>query len=117
MKSAVTEKEFWEILRNMSAPVDIEYRVYYEDDGTVICYSMDDLPGKYIEIDLETYQKAPISTRVVNEKLIEFDPPRATRKLSPSNEAGTPCDPDNVAVVVDETMPNTRWSIKSYESN
>jgi hypothetical protein len=37
-------------------------------------------------------------------------------RLSPS-DTGTPCHPDNVAIVVSETEPHQRWSIKTYETN
>jgi hypothetical protein len=39
-----------------------------------------------------------------------------TTKLVPGN-SGSPCHPDNVAVIVAEDQPHTCWSKQTYESN
>jgi len=39
-----------------------------------------------------------------------------TTKLVPGN-SGSPCHPDNVAVIVAEDRPHTKWSKQTYESN
>ena len=52
---SMTPEEFWSILHDAPEPEPVFYRVYYSDDGTVICYSMEDLPGKYINIDQTCY--------------------------------------------------------------
>ena len=44
----MNEQEFWAILQ---APVEtkpIFYRLYYRDDGSQICFSMEDLPHNYM---------------------------------------------------------------------
>ena len=93
----------------------IFYRLYYDDQGNPISYSMEELPGKYIEITAEQYQKSNPHVVVRNGQLIEktfF----ITKKLIPAAD-GTACCPDNVAIVVDPKTPNIKWKLTSYEHN
>jgi hypothetical protein len=111
----MTEEEFWAILQ---APVEIKpvfYRLYYNDDGTPICYSMEDLPGNYIDIEVETYHQTPSNVRVVDGKLKEIKIARLIKKLVPGN-CGIACDPRDICVVTDSHL-NTKWSIKTYETS
>ena len=80
----MTPEEFWATLHAMPEPQPVFYRLYYNDDGTPICYTMEDLSGKYIEVDQETYALADYSVRVVDEKLIKIVPKRTVQKLSPN---------------------------------
>jgi hypothetical protein len=108
--SEMTPEEFWAILH---APVEtkpIFFRLYYNDDGTPFCYSMEDLPGNYIDIDCELFVHSPSNVRVVNGKLTFIEPQRQYTKLRPGFE-GTSCDPRNVAVVVSDKDPHTKWSL------
>ncbi len=72
--SEMTPEEFWAILH---APVEVSpifYRLYYNDDGTPLCYSMEDLSGNYIEIDVDTYHRGSSHVRVINGRLKEIKP-------------------------------------------
>ena len=110
----MTPEEFWDILYGMPDPKPVFWRLYHDEEGQPITYSMEDLPGTYIDVDVETYARAPFNVRVRDGKLIELK--QAVTRLSPS-DTGTPCHPDNVAIVVSETEPHQRWSIKTYETN
>ena len=112
----MTEQEFLEIWLARPDPKPIFYRLYYQDDGTLLYYSMEDLPGKYIEIDLATYQQYRSNVRVVDGKLIVIPVSVTIKKLQP-NEYGTPCDPRDVCIVVDNNKPHTKWSIKNRETS
>ena len=114
--SEVTPEEFWNILHDSPEPKPIFYRLYYNDDGTPICYTMEDLPGKYIDISLETYRVSLPNVRVVNEQLVVIKPATTIKKLHPSDR-GTPCDPRDVCIVVDESQEHIKWNIKNYEIN
>ena len=107
-------EEFWAILHAMPEPKPVSWRLYYNDAGEPITYSMEDLPGTYIEVDAETYARTPMNVRVQAGRLIELK--SAVRRLAPT-DTGTPCYPDNVAIVVANTEPHQRWSMKTYESN
>jgi len=75
---------------------------------------MEELPGTYIDVDAETYARSPRNVRVRDGRLIELKP--VVRRLAPA-DTGTPCYPDNVAIVVPESEPHQRWSMKTYESD
>jgi hypothetical protein len=107
-------EEFWSILHAMPEPLPVSWRLYYNEAGEPITYSMEHLPGTYIEVDAETYARAPFNVRVVNQQLVELK--NNVLRLVPS-DTGTPCHPDNVAIVVPETEPHQRWSMKTHESN
>ena len=107
-------EEFWAILHAMPEPLPVSFRLYYNTEGEPITYSMEDRPGTYIEVDAETYARSPWNVRVRNGQLIELK--SAVRRLAPS-DTGTPCHPDNVAIVVAETEPHQRWSMKTHELN
>jgi hypothetical protein len=109
-----TTQNFWEAFLNQP---DIElprvfYRLYHDSQGFPLFYSMEDVPGTYIEIDLETYRQSDPRVRVVDGKLTELTW-RPTSKLVPSS-AGSCCHPDNVAVIVAEDQPHVKWSKRDY---
>jgi len=110
----VNAEEFWTILHAMPDPQPVFFRLYYNEQGHPIIYSMEDLPGTYIEVDAEIYARTPMNVRVQNGHLIELK--SAVYRLAPA-DTGTPCHPNNVAIVVAETEPHQRWSMKTYESN
>ena len=111
----MTPEQFWSILHNMPEPKPVFYRLYYDADGVPLFYSMEDCPGTYIEIDQETFARGATNVRVRDGKLVEITW-ATTTKLVPGN-SGSPCHPDNVAVIVAEDQPHIRWSKRTYESN
>jgi hypothetical protein len=107
-------EEFWAILHAMPEPQPVFFRLYYDEDGRPITYTMEDLPGTYIDIDAKIYAQSPLNVRVQDGQIIELK--QAIQKLVPS-DVGTPCHPDNVAIVVSETEPHQRWSMKTHETD
>jgi hypothetical protein len=105
----MTEEEFWAALAPVVAPPAPIYRLYYDDLGNPLFYSMEELPGNYIEIDFETWTN-PGHVRVVDGQLVKIKT-ATVRKLVPGN-IGTSCHPDDIAVVVDASQTNTKWSLK-----
>ena len=113
----MTPEEFWSILYNQSAPKPVFYRVYYNNDGDVICYSMEELPHNYIELTAEQYQASPTNAKVIDCQLVVIKPKKIISKLTPSTERGTPCCSEDVSIVVNESTTHTKWMIKTYETN
>lgn len=95
-------------------PKEISYRLYYNEQGYPICWTMEDLPGNYIEIDIETYRSGSPHVRVINGRVHQLASAKTTSKLVPG-DIGQSCDPRDVCVVVDASQENTKWSLKTYE--
>jgi hypothetical protein len=108
----MTPEEFWNILHAAPEPHPIFYRLYYDDQGFPLFYSMEDLPGNYIDIDKETYSQSSSYVRVRDGRLIRTSI-NTSRKLVPSTN-GVACHPNDVAIVGD-SFPN-RWAVKTYDS-
>jgi hypothetical protein len=98
-------------------PQPVEYRLYYNDDATPKCYSMEDLPGKYIKVDCETFALKPWNVRVVNDRLIFIQPPITVNKLQPNQKSGTFCHVSDVCVVVSKLDTHTVWNKVTHETN
>ena len=109
----MNSEEFWAILHAMPEPQPVSWRLYYDEAGKPITYSMEDLPGTYIDVDPATYAQASFNVRVRAGQLIEL---KSTHSRLVPSDTGTPCHPDNVAIVVPETQTHQRWSMKTYES-
>lgn len=107
--SEMTEAEFWAALAPQELIVPV-YRLYYDDRGYPLFYSMEDLPGKYIDIDQATYTNPPTHARVIDDKLVITYRPSVVK--SRPGELGTPCHPMNVSIVVNENEPNIKWSLR-----
>jgi hypothetical protein len=111
----MTPEELIKMFQAVPAPPPPFFRLYHDDQGQPLFYSMEVVPGTYIEIDQATFARGATNVRVRDGKLIEVTW-ATTTKLVPGN-SGSPCHPDNVAVIVAEDRPHTRWSKKTYESN
>ena len=110
----MTFEEFVKIWQDVPKEVPVFYRLYYNNDGTPKQYSMEDLPGNYIDIDKETFNKSSPHVRVVNGKLVTITW-KTTQKIIPG-DAGVCCHPEDVSVVV-ESGTATMWSKRLYEQS
>jgi hypothetical protein len=111
----MTPEQLQQLFQAAPEPLAPFFRLYYAADGSPLFYSMEDCPGTYIEIDQATFARSASNVRVRDGKLVEVTW-STTTKLVPGN-SGSPCHPDNVAVIVAETQPHIRWSKKTYETN
>ncbi len=92
------------------------YRLYYDNTGSLLFYSMEDLPGNYIEITPQQFAKADSHVRVVNGQIVKIKR-SLTKKLVPSaDQDGVLCSPQSAAVIV-KSSPGIYWKIKNYESD
>ena len=115
MTTPLTEEEFFSIWQSqVSAPtVEPEYRLYYDDEGFPLFYSMEPLPGNYIVVDRDTYYNGPKHIRVIGEKIVVYKTVFA-KKLVPST-TGTRCAVNDVCIVVAEDQPHVAWCLKKQE--
>lgn len=114
MMSDLNADNFWSILTAIPEPKHIGHRLYYDQNGNPIAYSMEEMAHEYIDIDADTFWRADMTARVVDGKLIFKQPKITVNKLQPANH-GTPCDPKDVCIVVSQDQPNQRWTIKTDE--
>lgn len=114
-----TTENFLKVMASFEWPESkpASYRLYYNEDGTPKCYTMEDMPGKYIEVDSHTYALTPWNVRVVDNKLQIVEPVVVVKKLVPNNTNGTACHPNDVCVIVEETKPHTVWKLTSNETH
>lgn len=75
------------------------------------------MPGKYIEVDAETFARRPWNVRVVEEKLTVIQPSVTVQKLQPNQKFGTACHPLDVCVVVQKQQPHVTWNKINNEVN
>ena len=111
----MTPEQLQQMFQSTPEPPPLFYRLYHDEHGRPLFYSMEDCPGAYIEIDQATFARSASNVRVRDGRLAEITW-KTTTKLVPGN-SGSPCHPDNVAVIVAEDQPHTRWSKQTYESN
>ena len=110
----MTPEEFWHIWQTPSPPQDVFYRLYYGTHGEPLFYTMEDLPGNYIEIDQPTFSASPRNVRVKDNKL-EYIAQVLVSKLVVSTE-GTTCHAHDVCVISNKE-PFNKWSLVTHESN
>jgi hypothetical protein len=111
----MTEQEFWDILFDAPESKPVFFRLYYNNkDGTPLFYSMEDVPGTYIEIDADTYARSSMRVRVRDGKIIKISC-SPTYKLTPGH-VGTQCHTQDVAVISNSAY-SVKWIKKTYETN
>ena len=113
----MNEQEFLDFWKTIEWPEEktVYYRLYYDDSGLPLFYSHEDQPGKYIDVTPEQFASQDLQVRVVNGVLTPRVKP-APPKLVPGTK-GTPCNPNDVAVVVSAHEPNQRWKLKQHEQD
>jgi|688.fasta_scaffold219381_3 hypothetical protein len=90
-------------------PAPIEYRLYYDETGTPIDYSIEDKPGRYIVIDQATYSLRSDRVRVVDGQLIEQK--QANRMVLRPAESGRACHPDDVTLIDEHNSAKVYWKL------
>jgi hypothetical protein len=93
-----------------------EFRLYYNEDGSIICYSCEKLEGKYLVIDPQTYAECRQNVMVVDGKIETIKPLLMVQKLVESIQ-GTMCAVEDINIVVpsDYTGKTSKWEMRKYE--
>ena len=94
-----------------------EFRLYYDDNGKVICYTCEKLLGNYIVIDAATFSESRPDVRVIDGKLIKTSEIQVISKLVPSiNNPSIYCHEDDIAIIVNPDCKQKKgWKYKTYE--
>ncbi len=111
---AQTIDELWSLVDQTAAKLP-SYRLYHDDQGYVLYYSMDDLPGKWISITAEQFARADSHVKVVDSKIVPLNRIQF-KKLVPADH-GINCSTDSVAVVIPDCDSGQKWCLKTYEAD
>ena len=76
----------------------IEYRVYYGDDGEILTYTCDDLPGNFLVIDAEVFAQGRYDLTVLDGKLVSKNSFDSYYKMVPGDH-GTPVCATNMMLI------------------
>jgi hypothetical protein len=106
----MTPEELGALLQALPEPLTVSYRLYYNELGEPILYSMEELDGNYIEVDPATYAQAPFNVQVVDRQLVYIKPRLNIKKLQPSL-TGVACHVDDICVVVSNDQAHIKWSL------
>lgn len=112
---------FWQAAaqHNWTPPeIRPEFRVYYDEQGHIVCYSMEDLPGNFVVVDRITFDQCRMDLKVKEGKLIKILQD-ASWKLAPSDSADYACHAQDLSVIVDANNTNRKyWKvITTHEEN
>ena len=94
-----------------------EYRLYYDENGKVICYCGDkSIEGdNYIVIDAHIFSEARPDLRVINGKISTVPSNAIVQKLVPNDSEGVTCHSEDISIVVNTSETHIKWKLKTYE--
>lgn len=92
-----------------------EFRLYYDSDGRVTCYSMQELEGNYITVTKEQYAEGRYDVTVIN-GVIKYPVNKVYRKLVPSL-TGTATMRNDVTIISDTETDAQHWKTRIYEQD
>ena len=95
-----------------------EFRLYYDENGAVICYTGDkSVTGNYIVIDALTFAAARPDLRVIDGRLSTAGPKAVVYKLMPTKDEGVECIAEDISIIADSSYDGntTKWKLNIYE--
>jgi hypothetical protein len=116
--SNINKKEEFIILWEQPKLEPPEFRLYYDNQGAVVCYTGDkSVTGDYIVIDALTFAEARPDIRVIDGKISRATPNAVVHKLMPSNAEGMNCYLEDISIIVDESYLGQiqKWKLITYE--
>jgi len=92
-----------------------EFRLYYDEQGKVVCYTTEKLEGNYLVIDKLTFAECRPDIRVIDKKIIRNYQVGIICKLKPDSNGSTQCATDDISIITDDTsISTTKWEYKLY---
>jgi hypothetical protein len=100
------------------APVIVkpEFRLYYDERGSVLFYTCEKPEGNYIVIDTATYAQGRNDIRVVDGRLAQITSRAVISKLVVSH-IGITCAAEDISIVVDNEYVGdiVKWDLITNE--
>ena len=110
----MTPEEFYAILHAVPANEFPQHRLYYDPDGKPLFYTMEALPGTWIEVNPIDYVLARHDIKIKDGIIIDLPRTSMIHKLQPSAQ-GTSCHPRDICLIVDPNLPHEKWNIGAHE--
>lgn len=96
----------------------VEFRLYYNDNGDVLCYSSDGTgpDNKFIVVDSQTYAEGRVDIKIVDGQIVKKTGKVGISKLVPGT-VGIRCTLEDVTIIVDDNYngETITWKTKQYE--
>lgn len=109
---------FWQGLEEFNQQktksTEIEFRLYYDEDGHPLFYTTENVNGNYIKVDQDTYNLGDYQNiKIVNGQILQRSP-IDSNKLILSESEGTCCHKNDITLI-DDTKIGQYWKIKTHE--
>lgn len=102
------------VIEKQELPV-VEFRVYYDEHGTILFYTTEKLEGNYIVIDKQTYIEARYDLCVIDKKLVKKVKGITIRKYKPEI-TGIACHNEDISILVkNDFKQNQKWKLHINE--
>lgn len=94
----------------------VEYRIYYDDNGEVLCYTNETLEGNYLLVDSLTFAEARMDIKILGGKIIRSIEGTVVTRLVPAM-FGTRCAEEDMCIIVpaDYERAAVWWNTEKYE--
>lgn len=97
---------------NISAP---EFRLYYDNDGNVICYSGEkaELPYNFIVIDAISFAECRFDVKVKDGKIVKNNTVIYSKYVL--NQEGISCSKEDICIIVANDSNCNKWRLITNE--
>lgn len=113
----MTEDEIQQILILLSKPQpkihEVEFRLYYDENGKVVTYTSEKLPGSYIVISKEQYNEARNDVIVKDGKIIYTHKTTHVMKYTKNLSRGIKTSKYDINIITDKDC--IFWEHIAYE--
>ena len=112
----MTDEEFLELFQSLPVfqPRVLEFRAYYADDGKILSYTTEDIPGKYIVITSDQYAESRHDAKVIDGKLVYTHRRSHVFKLVKNKTDGVRTSKYDISVIQNDDE-STYYRITAYE--
>lgn len=112
----LTVEQQEELIKLMSIPPPvIEFRAYYNVDGSIITYTTENLPGDYVVITREQYAEARPDAKIIGGKLVQTSRLTHVAKLTKNKTGGTKTSKYDISVIQEDDNDSVYYSIAAYD--
>ena len=90
-----------------------KYRLYYNDDGSPLFYSMEELEGKFIFVELPIFESSRYDIKIVDGKIRSLtDTVSKYHQVSVKTNTTVMCDRDDISILNNKNKSYKLWDYK-----